>query len=460
MCASSADFGGEVERILSMIDGVILLVDASEGPMAQTKFVLSKALAAGKKSIVVLNKVDREGHRAEEVESEIFDLYFSLTQDERLLEYPLMYASARQGWVSDSLKVIPGTNGVVPLLDMIVKHVPPATISTDSDAPFALAVNTIGSDNHLGRIVTGKVEAGKVSLGDPVKVLSRDGETLQAQGKVTKLFFLEGLTRVDVEHAYAGEIISMAGTDMAGVADTVCSPDVEVPVKTIPLSPPVISMTFGPNDSPIAGREGTRHTSSMIKERLQKEVENNVTLSLRPSSDPEAVDVQGRGELQIGILVESMRREGFELTVSPPKVLAIKGEDGILREPMEEVIVDVDVEYQGMVIESMSHRNGELLEMKEFGNKMRLVFITPSRSLLGFRNEIIGGTRGNATINSAFSRYDEIDMSSYVSRKQGKIVCLETGKTTGYSLMSVEERGILFVGVGEEVYEGKYEFCV
>jgi GTP-binding protein len=312
-----------------MVDGVILLVDASEGPMAQTKFVLSKALAARKKAIVVLNKVDREGHRAEDVESEIFDLFCNLTSQEDLLEYPLMYASARQGWVTDSLKVIPGTQGVIPLLDAIVKYMPAANVSTNFNEPFALSVNTINSDNHLGRIVTGKVEAGKVSIGDRVQVMSRDGLVSQKDAKITKLFFLQGLQRVDVDHAYAGEIISMAGAE-GGVADTICSLERSAPLPTLPISPPVISMTFGPNDSPIAGVEGTKHTSSMIKDRLYKEIENNVTLSLKPSADPEALDVQGRGELQIGILVETLRREGFELTVSPPKVLAVKGEDGAM----------------------------------------------------------------------------------------------------------------------------------
>ena len=300
--------------------------------MAQTKFVLSKALAAGKKSIVVLNKVDRDGHRAEDVESEIFDLYCSLTSKDHLLEYPLMYASARQGWVTPNLAVIPGIEGVVPLLDTIVSSIPPAALSCTPDGPFAMSVNTLSSDNHLGKIVTGKVESGKVSIGDRVKVMTRDGVVTTASTRITKLFFLEGLRRVDVEHAYAGEIISMAGAD-GGVADTVCSLEVDTPVPTIPISPPVISMTFAPNDSPLSGQEGSRLTSSMIKERLQKEVENNVTLSLRPSSDPEAIDVQGRGELQIGILVETMRREGFEMTISPPRVLAVKDENGVSRYP-------------------------------------------------------------------------------------------------------------------------------
>lgn len=331
--------------------------------MAQTKFVLGKALAANKKAIVVLNKVDRDGHRAEEVENEIFELFCALTSNDELLDYPLMFASARQGWVTTSLADVPGKNGVVPLLDSILKHIPPASTMSTVDSPFALSVNTIQGDNHLGRIVTGKVEAGQISIGDRIKVLSRLGQPIGLPSRVTKLFYLEGLQRVDVEKAYAGEIISIAGCE-GGVADTVCALEVNEPIQTIPISPPVISMTFGPNDSPLSGREGSKLTSSMIKERLQKEVENNVTLSLIPSAEPESINVQGRGELQIGILVETMRREGFELTISPPIVLTVKGEDGIDREPVEEVVVDVDPELQGLVIEALNNRNGSFVEMK------------------------------------------------------------------------------------------------
>jgi len=448
-----ADFGGEVERILSMVDGVVLLVDASEGPMSQTKFVLSKALAANKKAVVVLNKVDREGHRAEEVEGEIFELFCALSSNDELLDYPLMYASAKQGWVTTSLKSVPGKDGVVPLLDAIIKHIPPAFEKQKLNEPFSLAVNTIQTDNHLGRIVTGKVESGRVSIGDEIKVLNGKGEQLGTKSKITKLFYLEGLKRVDVESANAGEIVSIAGSD-GGVADTICSLDVTTPLATVPISPPVISMTFGPNDSPLSGKEGTKLTSSMIKDRLIKETENNVTLSLRPSSDSESIDVQGRGELQIGILVETMRREGYELTVSPPRVLAVVGEDGVSREPFEEVIVDVDPEMQGLVIQSMSNRKGNLAELKDIGNRTRLVFHAPSRGLMGFRHEIMSATRGNATVNSCFAHYDEVNISEFTGLKKGKLVSMETGKTTGYALTMVEERGSLFVGVNEEVYEG------
>ena len=447
-----ADFGGEVERILSMVDGVVLLVDASEGPMSQTKFVLSKALAANKPAIVVLNKIDRDGHRADEVESDIFELFCALTSNDALLDYPIMYASGRQGWVTTDAKQIPGKD-VTPLLDMIVSHFPAAKTADAVNGPFAFCVNTIQTDNHLGRIVTGKVESGKVSIGDKIKVMSRDGKPLFPESKVTKLFYLEGLKKVDVDVAYAGEIVSLAGCE-AGVTDTVCSPDCTVPVPTIPISPPVISMTFGPNDSPLNGKEGNKLTSSMIKDRLQKEIENNVTLQLKPSADPEALDVQGRGELQIGILVETMRREGFELTVSPPRVLAVVGDDGVSREPFEEVTVDVDPELSGVIIDNMSNRKGNMVEFKDIGNRSRLIFHAPSRGLMGFRHEVMSATRGSATVNSTFSHYGEVNLTEFSGLKKGKLVSMETGTTTGYSLTAVEERGTLFVGVNEAVYEG------
>ncbi|RYH04650.1 GTP-binding protein [archaeon] len=442
-----ADFGGEVERILSMVDGVVLLVDASEGPMSQTKFVLSKALAVGKKPIVVLNKVDRDGHRADEVECEILELFCALTNKEELLNYPLLFASARQGWVTSSLGNIPGKD-VVPLLDAIIEHIPASGDDSLLSSPFSMSVNTIQTDLHLGRVVTGKVETGSIGLGDPLKVFSRDGQIVQSVGKVTKLFFLEGLKRVDVTRAYAGEIVSLAGSD-GGVADTVCAPEVMAPLATVPISPPIISMTFGPNDSPLAGKDGQKLTSSMIKDRLRKEVENNVALTLIPSSDPEALDVQGRGELQLGILVESMRREGYELTVSPPQVLPVNGQ-----EPFEEVTVDVDLEYQGLIIDAMSGRKGVLKEFKDISNRCRLVFMVPSRGMMGFRHEILTVTRGNATVNSIFSHYDDVNRSDFYGMKKGKLVSMETGTASGYALNAIAERGVLFVDVGEEVYEG------
>jgi GTP-binding protein len=448
-----ADFGGEVERILSMVDGVVLLVDATEGPMAQTKFVLSKAIEANKKAIVVLNKVDRDSHRSDEVELEIFELFCSLTSRDELLHYPLLYASGRQGWVTRSLADTPGKQGVIPLLDTIIEHIPPPINAGKLNQQFTMSVNTIQTDYHLGRIVTGKVESGSIKLGDKIKVLSREGKLLFPDSKVAKLFYLEGLKRVDVDATYAGEIISLAGCN-GGVTDTICDPSVADPIKTVPISPPIISMTFGPNDSPLAGREGTKFTSSMIKDRLQREVENNVTLQLRPSSETECIDVQGRGELQIGILVETLRREGFELTVSPPRVLPQIGEDGIEREPIEEVIVDIDPELQGIITDSMAKRKGNMLEFKEFGNRSRLIFHVPSRGMMGFRHEIITATRGNATVNSLFSHYDVVKKSDFNSLKKYKLISMETGKTTGYALDMVQERGILYIHVGEEVYEG------
>jgi GTP-binding protein len=459
-----ADFGGEVERILSMVDGVVLLVDASEGPMSQTKFVLSKALAAKKKTIVVINKIDRKDQRVDEVENEILDLFLALAGEEaELLDYPVLYASARQGWVTRNIREIPGKEGVIPLLDAIVEYIPPAAKTSDLAAPFALCVNTISSDPHLGRIVTGKVERGELHLGTRVNVLSRESKLLQTEMKVTKLFYLEGLQRVDISCAKAGEIVSIAGTD-ASVSDTVCMSDVTTAIATPAISPPILSMTFGPNDSPLAGKEGSKLTSSLLRERLIKEVENNVTLTLRASNrqvttsvdDIESMDVQGRGELQLGILVETLRREGFELTISPPRVLSVLDPaDNLVKEPYEEVSVDVDIDLQGVVIDAMSHRAGHLLELKEIGaERTRLVFTVPSRGMIGFRYEVLTATRGNATVNSIFSHYAVVDKSLFAGLRKGKLVCTETGKATGYALMSIEERGVLYISPNEEVYEG------
>lgn len=448
-----ADFGGEVERVLSMVDGVVLLVDATEGPMSQTKFVLGKALQAGKRAIVVLNKIDREGHRATEVQNEIFDLFFALTEKEELLNYPIMYASGRKGWVTRDIKDIPGQEGVVPLLDTILEHIPAPTDKASLNDPFSLCVNTISADNHLGRIVTGKVESGTLRVGDRVKVLDLEGKQVQGETKVTKMFYLQGLQRVEVDVAHAGEIVSFSGCD-GGVTHTVCSPEVTQSIKTPPISPAVISMTFGPNDSPLAGKEGSKLTSSMIKDRLYKEIENNVTLSLSPASDSESIDVNGRGELQIGILVETLRREGYEMTVSPPKVLGVRGEDGVMREPYEEVIVDIDPDLQGLVMDSMSTRKGVMLDFKDIGNRSRLVFHVPSRGMLGFRHELASATRGNATVNSMFLHYDKVNVADFLGLKKAKLVSMDTGKSTGYALSYVEERGTLFVGPQEDIYEG------
>ena len=444
-----ADFSGEVERILSMVEGVILLCDANEGPMAQTKFVLSKALQAGKKAIVVLNKVDREGHRAEEVVNEVFDLFCNLTEDESQLEYPLLFASSKQGWVSEN---IDERKDVYPLLEKILSTFPPPNDASILDKPFSLSINTLSADPFLGRIVTGKVETGTVAIGDPIHVLTRDGQQSYSESKVTKMFYLKGMERIEVDRAYAGQIVSMAGCE-GGVADTVCSPDVVVPVKTPPITPPVIAMTFGPNTSPLAGAEGTKVTSNLIKERLAKEVENNVTLSLRDAADVDSIDVLGRGELQIGILVETMRREGFELTVSPPKVLSLE-EDGVTKEPYEEIVIDIDPDFQGHVIEAMSNRGGVMIEFKDIGDKARMVYQAPSRGLLGFRHELVSVTRGNVTINSIFSHYDEVPKLNMYGLMKSKIVSAATGKTTAYALNMTEERGQLFVGPGEQVYEG------
>lgn len=350
-----------------------------------------------------------------------------------------------------------GSNFITYCIIFVVKKVkqfPAATNQAQVKLPFSMSVNTIQTDNHLGRIVTGKIESGVIKVGDKIKVMNRDGVLVASETRCTKLFYLQGLARVDVEVAHAGEIISLAGCD-GGVADTICAPEVSEPIKTLPISPPVISMTFGPNDSPLAGKEGSKLTSNMIKDRLRKEIENNVTLTLRPSSNMECIDVQGRGELQIGILIETMRREGFEMTISPPFVLSILDTDGKTKlEPFEEVVVDIDNDLQGIVIDSMSNRKGVLKEFREIAGKARLVFHAPSRGLLGFRNEVMGATHGNVTINSAFSHYDKFSNAQLTGLKKAKIVSMETGKAIPYSLATIEERGSLFIRSGEDVYEG------
>ena len=447
-----ADFGGEVERVLSMVEGVVLLVDASEGPMSQTKFVLGKALEAKKKVVVVINKVDRENHRASEVENEIFDLFCNLCSDDVDLEYSVLYASAKQGWVVDNIES-KNRIDVSPLLNKIMEDIPPPVAKEyKSKDDFAMNVNTIQKNAHLGRIVTGKIEIGSVSIGDKIKVLDLHGNKIGQESKVTKLSYFQGMQRIDVEEAFAGQIVSLAGCS-GNVSDTVCAPLVEEPISTIPPSPPVVSMTFGPNSSPLAGQDGKMVTSSLIKNRLNEEVENNVTISLKPASDPECVEVQGRGELQIGILVETMRREGFELTVSPPNILTIE-KDGETQEPVEEVILDVDHEYQGFMMENINKRSGEIEEIREIQDKLRIIFKAPSRGLLGFRHEALNATRGTATINSTFSHYEKVKPINLSGLKKGKLVSMATGASNAYALGMIQERGQLFIGPGEKVYEG------
>ncbi|CAK4084964.1 unnamed protein product [Aphanomyces euteiches] len=447
-----SDFGGEVERILSMVDGVVLVVDATEGPMSQTKFVLTKALNRGLKPLVVINKVDRPTSRlGGEVENELFDMFVALDANDDQLEFPVLYASAKQGWAVNSLDDdSEDRTSMKALLDQIIDYVPAP--EADSAKPFSMAVTMLGHDPYVGRLATGRVHTGRVKVGDPIHVVNRDGQKLES-GKITKLFVTRGTTKSEITEAEAGDIITVAGVN-AYVSDTIANPEVLMSIPSPQLDPPTISMTFGVNDSPIAGKEGKFLTSGHIKERLQRETENNVAISVTASETSEAFNVHGRGELQLAILIEEMRREGFEMCVSAPRVLFKHDEETNQKlEPVEEVTVDVDQDYSGVVIDKLSTRGGELVEFKDIQDKVRLLFRIPSRCLMGYRSEIKTDTRGSGILNSIFYGYHKYQGSATVPSK-GKLISSCNGKTTAYALNMLEERGELFVKPGEEVYTG------
>ncbi|CAL8470047.1 g9589 [Coccomyxa elongata] len=453
-----ADFGGEVERILGMVDGAVLLVDANEGPLQQTKFVVEKALKAGIRPIVVLNKVDRPGatkERCGEVESNIFDLFAQMGATEEQLDFQVLYASAREGWASKSLPEQgskPEGASVAPLLDAIVEHVPPP--AGDPAAPFAMLVAMVEHDSFLGPIATGRVAAGTARTGDRVRVLHHTGAPGE-EGRLTKVWKRSGLGRLELEAASAGDIVSITGAGTARIADTVGSPDLEHALSPGVIEPPTLSMVFSPNDSPLAGREGTQLTGSKIGERLAAEAATSVSLRVVPvDGGGEAFEVQARGELQLGLLIENMRREGFELSVSPPRVV-YREEGGHKLEPLEEVICEVEEDQAGSVIEALSLRKGDLLEMvpQAVGGKQRLVFEAPSRGLIGFRSAFATLTRGTGMLHRAFSRYGRFKGPLDGVRK-GVLISTADGKTTLHALGSLEARGSLFTGVGTEVYTG------
>jgi GTP-binding protein len=458
-----ADFGGEVERVLSMVNGVLLLVDATEGPMPQTKFVVGKALAAGLPPILVVNKVDRDSARLDgEVENEVWDLFVSLGATDEQLEYPTIYASGRAGWATEDLdqalewaKNPPGLR-MHALMDAIVNHIPPPCGVETLSRPFSLAVNNIGSDTFLGPLVTGRIESGTVEVGQMARCLSR-GTSKQAgdAAKVTQVFVTRGLTKEPLGRAAgAGDIVTVAGI-RGEVGDTIGGLDLEAAIETPAIPPPTLSMTFGANDGPLSGREGTKLTASLIKARLQKEVENNVTVRIEPSKlGADKMDVFGRGELQLGILIETMRREGFEFCVSPPRVLMTQNGD-VREEPLEEVTIDVDSEYSGVVIDKLTGaRKGNLIDVSQTSSgKSRLLFEVTSRGLLGFAAEIRSDTRGTAIVNSVYARHVPY-AGQMGSLSPGKLVSMERGTTTAYALSAIQDRGKLFVSVGEDVYDG------
>ena len=443
-----ADFGGEVERILSMVDGVILLVDAAEGAMPQTKFVTGKALALGLRPIVVVNKVDRQDARIQEVLDEVFDLFVSLDATDAQLDFPVLFASGRNGYASLDADVREGT--LAPLFETIVSHVPEP--SADPDGPFKFLVTLLDRDNFLGRILTGMVYSGSVKLNMPIHALSPDGKVVET-GRASKILAFRGLERVPVEQAEAGDIISIAGLTHTTVADTIADISVSEPLHAQPIDPPTLSMRFAVNDSPMAGREGTKVTSRMIRDRLLREGESNVAIKVTEAADKDSFEVAGRGELQLGVLIETMRREGFELGISRPRVLFRDGDAGP-EEPYETVIIDVDDEYSGTVVEKMNVRKAEMTDMRPSGGgKTRITFSAPARGMIGYHGEFLSDTRGTGIMNRLFERYGP-HKGRIEGRKNGVLISNGAGEANSYALGPLEERGILFVAHQEVLYEG------
>ncbi len=445
-----ADFGGEVERILNMVDGAIVLVDAAEGVLPQTKFVVGKALARGIHPIVVVNKIDRQDARPDEVHTEVFDLFAALDASDSQLDFPMLYASGRHGWADATLDG-PRQN-LDALFDLVVSHVPPPTV--DRDAPFAMVASILEYDNFLGRVLTGRIEQGAAKVNMQVKVLRGDGSVVET-GRLTKLLTFRGLERVPVDEAEAGDIIAVAGLSDATIPDTIGAPELTAPLPAIPVDPPTLAMTFRINDGPLAGREGKKVTSRQIRERLYREAEGNVAIKVTTSNETDAFEVAGRGELQLGVLIEQMRREGFELTIGRPRVLTRRNpETGDREEPMEEVLVDVDEPYAGVVVEKLSRRKGEMQNMRPSGGgKVRLTFNIPSRGLIGYHGEFLTDTRGTGIMNRLFAGYGPW-RGSIEGRRAGALISTEPGEAVHYALFYIQERGVLFVSPGDKVYQG------
>ncbi|MDD2876139.1 MAG: translational GTPase TypA [Acidiphilium sp.] len=445
-----ADFGGEVERILNMVDGVVVLVDAAEGVLPQTKFVVGKALARGLKPIVVVNKIDRPDARADEVHNEVFDLFAALGATDEQLDFPMLYASGRQGWATTTLDGPRET--LKPLFDLIVNHVPAPNLP--EDAPFAMVVTILETDNFLGRVLTGRVEQGRATVNMPVRVISFDGRAVET-GRLTKLLAFRGLERIAVDEVFAGDIIAVAGLKEATVPDTIGGMEITAALPATPIDPPTLAMTFRINDGPLAGREGKKVTSRQIRERLFREAEGNVAIKVTDSNETEAFEVAGRGELQLGVLIEQMRREGFELTIGRPRVLTRENaETGEREEPMEEVLIDVDEPYAGVVVEKMSRRKGELQDIRPSGGgKQRLTFHSPSRGLIGYHGEFLTDTRGSGVMNRNFLGYGPWK-GTLEGRRNGALVSSADGESVQYSLFALQDRGAMFIGAGEKVYQG------
>ena len=446
-----ADFGGEVERILGMVDGCVLLVDAEEGVMPQTKFVLTKALRMGLRPILCINKVDRAHADPDRVLNETFDLFAALGATDEQLDFPVIYASGRSGWAS--LDLNKPTDNLHDLYELIVDHVPAPAAQDRVNEPFQILNVLIESDPFLGRLLTGRIHSGKAVPGMAIKALSRDGKTIE-QGRITKVLAFRGLKRQPVDEAEAGDIVAIAGMSKATVADTLCALEVSEALPSLPIDPPTISMTVGVNDSPLAGREGDKVQSRVIRDRLLKEAEANVAIRVTETPGADAYEVAGRGELQLGVLIENMRREGFELSISRPRVVYQKDENGQLMEPIEDVMIDVDDEFSGIVIEKLSARKAEMTDMGPSGaGKTRIQLKCPSRALIGYQGEFLTDTRGSGVLNRVFSHY-EAHKGSIEGRIKGVLVSNSDGETAAYALWNLEDRGVMFVGAGEKTYQG------
>jgi GTP-binding protein len=444
-----ADFGGEVERILNMVDGALVLVDAAEGPLPQTKFVVSKALKMGLKPIVVINKVDRPDARATEVVNEVFDLFAALDATDEQLDFPILYGSAKQGWMATRLD---GSHddGMKPLFELILNHVKPPVVE---EGPFRLLGTILEANPYLGRVVTGRITSGSVKPNQTVKVLDHTGALIET-GRIMKVLAFRGLERVPVDEGTAGDIVALAGLPDATVAHTICAPEVETPIPAQPIDPPTLAMTFRVNDSPLAGTEGDKVTGRMIRDRLLREAEGNVALRIRESDESDSMEVAGRGELQLGILIETMRREGFELSVSRPKVLLRRNEAGELEEPLEEVVIDVDEEHSGVVVQKMSERKAELVEMRPSGgHRTRLVFFAPTRGLIGYQGELLTDTRGTAIMNRLFHGYTP-HKGEIEGRRNGVLISNDQGDAVAYAMWKLEDRGPMMIEPGWKVYRG------
>jgi GTP-binding protein len=445
-----ADFGGEVERIMSMVDGCVVLVDAAEGPMPQTKFVVMKALAAGLRPIVVINKVDRADARSTDVHNEVFDLFSVLGATEEQLDFPTLFASGRSGWAATSLDA-PRVD-LAPLFDLIVDYVPPP--KRDLDAPFSMLVTMLDADPYLGRVLTGRVHTGRAKVNMPIKAMTRDGALIE-DARATKLLAFRGLERVPVDEVEAGDLIAIAGLTKATVADTLCDPSVTTPIPATPIDPPTLAMTFSINDSPLAGREGSKVQSRVIRERLLREAEGNVAIRVQTTADADAFEVSGRGELQLGVLVETMRREGYELSISRPRVIfKTDPQTGQRLEPIEEAQVDVDDPYVGVVVEKISQRKGEMIDMRPSGGgKTRVVFHVPTRGLIGYHSEFLTDTRGTGIMSRIFQGYAPWK-GNIEGRRNGVLISNGDGDAVTYALWYLEERGWLMIEAGTRVYAG------